>query len=49
MLEQGRLLVEAIAKETGFGDQERMRRAFLRAYRQPPQAIRSASQPLASI
>ncbi|MFD3206292.1 GlxA family transcriptional regulator [Pseudomonas sp. LS_2] len=32
--------VEVIARETGFGDRERMRQAFLRAYGKPPQAIR---------
>jgi transcriptional regulator GlxA family with amidase domain len=47
-LEQGRRPVEEIAKETGFGDRERMRRAFLRAFGQTPQAIRNASHPLAS-
>jgi uncharacterized protein YbjT (DUF2867 family)/AraC-like DNA-binding protein len=30
MLEQGRLSVEEIARATGFGDRERMRRSFLR-------------------
>ena len=49
MLEQGRLPVEEIAKETGFGDRERMRRSFARAFGQTPQAIRNTSQPLASI
>jgi hypothetical protein len=49
MLQQGRLPIEAIAKETGFGDRERMRRAFRRAYGQAPQAIRNASHPLAAI
>lgn len=48
-LEQGRRPIEAIAKETGFGDRERMRRAFRRAYGQAPQAIRNASHPLAAI
>ena len=38
-LEQGRRPIEAIATETGFGDRERMRRAFLRAFGQTPQAI----------
>jgi transcriptional regulator GlxA family with amidase domain len=47
-LEQGRRPVEEIAKETGFGDRERMRRAFLRAFGQTPQALRNASHPLAS-
>ncbi len=29
-----------LPRETGFADRERMRRAFLRAFGQPPQAIR---------
>ena len=49
MLEQGRLPVEEIAQETGFGDRERMRRSFLRTFGQTPQAVRNASHPLASI
>jgi transcriptional regulator GlxA family with amidase domain len=49
MLEQGRLPVEEIAHETGFGDRERMRRSFLRTFGQTPQAIRNASHPLATI
>jgi len=49
MLEQGRLPLEEIARETGFGDRERMRRSFLRTFGQTPQAIRNASHPLASI
>ena len=49
ILEQGRLPVEEIARESGFGDRERMRRSFLRTYGQTPQAIRNASHPLASI
>lgn len=32
--------IEAIATDTGFRDPERMRRAFLRAFGQPPQAMR---------
>ena len=47
MLEQGRLPVEEIARGTGFGDRERMRRSFLRTFGQTPQAIRNASYPLA--
>jgi transcriptional regulator GlxA family with amidase domain len=49
MLEQGRLPLEQVARETGFGDRERMRRSFLRTYGQTPQAIRNASHPLATI
>lgn len=32
--------IDAIALGSGFGDPERMRRAFLRAFGQPPQALR---------
>ena len=49
LLEQGRLPIEEIARETGFGDRERMRRSFLRTYGQTPQSIRNASHPLATI
>jgi transcriptional regulator GlxA family with amidase domain len=48
MLEQGRLPVEQIANASGFGDRERMRRSFLRALGQTPQALRNAQHPLAS-
>ena len=40
MMEEGRHPIEVVARETGFGDRERMRRAFLRAYGQPPQVMR---------
>jgi len=36
--------VDRVAERTGFGDAERMRRAFLRAYGQPPQALRRAAR-----
>lgn len=39
-VEQSSLPIEAIAAMTGFHDPERMRRAFLRAFGQPPQAVR---------
>jgi hypothetical protein len=38
LLEQGRLPIETIAFDSGFGDRERMRRSFLRAYGQSPQS-----------
>lgn len=44
MLEEAHHPVAVVAKETGFGDPERMRRAFLRAFGQPPQTIRRASR-----
>jgi transcriptional regulator GlxA family with amidase domain len=40
MLEEGQHSIDVVARETGFGDRERMRRAFLRAFGQPPQVIR---------
>ncbi|MFL9897835.1 GlxA family transcriptional regulator [Paraburkholderia fungorum] len=46
MLEAGRHSMEAVAAETGFIDTERMRRAFLRAFGQPPQAIKRAARAL---
>ncbi|MFC0242663.1 GlxA family transcriptional regulator [Rhodopseudomonas telluris] len=36
--------IERVAEETGFGDPERMRRAFIRAFGQPPQAVRRAAR-----
>jgi transcriptional regulator GlxA family with amidase domain len=39
MMETSRHPIEVIARDTGFGDRERMRQAFLRAFGQPPQAI----------
>lgn len=39
--------IEQVALAAGFGDPERMRRAFIRAFGQPPQALRRAArQPL---
>lgn len=43
MVEQSRHPVEVVARETGFGDQERMRRAFIRVFGHPPQALRGIS------
>ncbi|HEX7759628.1 MAG TPA: helix-turn-helix domain-containing protein [Caulobacteraceae bacterium] len=40
MMEQTRHTVDFIATETGFADRARMRRAFIRAFDQPPQVIR---------
>jgi transcriptional regulator GlxA family with amidase domain len=40
MLEQSTHPIDVIANETGFADRERMRRAFLRAFGQPPQVMR---------
>jgi transcriptional regulator GlxA family with amidase domain len=43
-IEAGFAPIEQIAAATGFGDPERMRRAFLRAFGQPPQALRRAAR-----
>jgi transcriptional regulator GlxA family with amidase domain len=40
MLEEGSHSVEEVADETGFGERERMRRSFVRAFGRPPQAVR---------
>lgn len=36
--------IERVAQATGFRDPERMRRAFIRAFGQPPQSLRRAAQ-----
>ena len=36
--------IERVAERTGFGDPERMRRTFIRAFGQPPQALRRAAR-----
>ena len=40
--------IDVVAQQTGFGDRDRMRRAFLRAYGQSPQLIRRQSRGEAS-
>lgn len=36
--------IEGVARATGFGDPERMRRAFIRTFGQPPQALRRVAR-----
>jgi transcriptional regulator GlxA family with amidase domain len=43
-IEAGPEPIDRIAERVGFGDPERMRRAFLRAFGQPPQALRRAAR-----
>lgn len=43
-VETGRDPIDRVAEAAGFGDPERMRRAFLRAFGQPPQALRRAAR-----
>jgi transcriptional regulator GlxA family with amidase domain len=40
LLEDSRHPIESIARQTGFADRERMRRAFVRTFGVPPQAMR---------
>ena len=49
MMEQGRHPMDVVANETGFADRERMRRAFLRAYGQPPQTMRRNARDAAHV
>jgi len=42
MIEAGRFSAEEIARKNGFGNRERMRRSFVRAFGQSPQAIQRA-------
>ena len=43
-IEAGPEPIEIIAQAAGFGEPERMRRAFLRAFGQPPQALRRSAR-----
>ena len=43
-VQSSREAIERVAEATGFGDPERMRRAFIRAFGQPPQSLRRASR-----
>lgn len=43
-IEAGDGSVAAVARATGFGDEERMRRAFVRLYGQAPQALRRSAR-----
>jgi transcriptional regulator GlxA family with amidase domain len=43
-VEGSRLAIDEIAAAVGFNDPERMRRAFLRTFGQPPQALRRAAR-----
>jgi len=43
-VETGAAPLDLLAQTTGFGDPERMRSAFIRAFGQPPQALRRAAR-----
>ena len=40
MIEGGEHSIDEVAEHTGFGDRDHMRRAFLRAFGQPPQFLK---------
>jgi len=43
-VQDGSEAIERIAEAAGFRDPERMRRAFIRSFGQPPQAMRRAAR-----
>jgi len=43
-VQSGSDAIEQVARSTGFGDPERMRRAFIRAFGQPPKALRRSAR-----
>ena len=49
LIDEGNLALGVVARETGFGDPERMRRAFLRTLGQPPQSVRRVSRREAAV
>jgi transcriptional regulator GlxA family with amidase domain len=44
MLEDGRHAMDVVARDTGFADRNRMRRAFLRMFGQTPQSLRRGTR-----
>lgn len=44
LMEQSRHSIDVVARHTGFSDRDQMRRAFLRAFGQPPQALRRSAR-----
>ncbi len=44
MMEQSRHPIDVIARQTGFADRDRMRRAFIRVFGLPPQSIRRSGR-----
>jgi transcriptional regulator GlxA family with amidase domain len=49
MMEQSSHPIDVIARQTGFSERDRMRRAFLRAFGQPPQVIRRNARAEATV
>ncbi len=44
LMEQSRHSIDEVARQTGFSDRDHMRRAFVRAFGQSPQALRRAAR-----
>lgn len=44
LIDEGSLALGVVARETGFGDPERMRRAFVRTLGHPPQSVRRVAR-----
>jgi transcriptional regulator GlxA family with amidase domain len=49
LVEDSRHAIDAVARETGFADPERMRRAFIRKFGHPPQTFRRVANQLAAV
>jgi transcriptional regulator GlxA family with amidase domain len=47
LVEESRHAIDVVARETGFADPERMRRAFIRRFGHPPQTFRRVAHQLA--
>jgi transcriptional regulator GlxA family with amidase domain len=48
LVEESRHTIDVVARETGFADPERMRRAFIRKFGHPPQTFRRVANQLAA-
>ncbi|MHA6767437.1 GlxA family transcriptional regulator [Sphingobium ummariense] len=48
LMEDSNHSIDIVAQQTGFADRDRMRRAFLRTFGQPPQVIRRAARGVAT-
>ena len=44
LMEESRHSIDVVARQTGFSDRDQMRRAFLRAFGQPPQVLRRSAR-----
>jgi transcriptional regulator GlxA family with amidase domain len=49
LVEESRHAIDVVARETGFADPERMRRAFIRKFGHPPQTFRRVANRTAAV